>query len=43
MLFHPPLNITLTDDALRGMRSTLDHTIFVSPISFENFHRRLVI
>jgi hypothetical protein len=40
MLFHPPLNIPLSEDALRSARSSLDNTLFLSPISFENFHRR---
>jgi hypothetical protein len=40
MLFQPPLNLTLSDDAMRSARSSLDHTLFLAPISFENFHRR---
>jgi len=40
MLPLPPTKSMLSDNALRGIRSTLDHTIFLYPTAFENFQRR---
>lgn len=39
MTLHPS-NGTVSEEAIRGMRFSLDHTIFIYPKAFENFHKR---